>query len=74
MPLTDDDACSRWTAGQCFAASSTVVVRRQQPVRVELGTLADARIGDVVMVRGRVGANQYKTALIKSRACLCRSV
>jgi len=52
-------------AGACIAADSTVVVRRGpgRATQVKLSTLADVRLGDVIMVRikGRCCSDRLQT-------------
>jgi len=44
-------AVGRDSGFHCIAASATVIVRRKQAPIVEVSTLADVRLGDVIMVR-----------------------
>ena len=50
LSLLRGGSCDAAGGTTCFAASSTVVVRRQKPVIAELVTLADLRIGESVVV------------------------
>ena len=52
----------------CIAADSTVVLRRGPAPGIELGTLADVRLGDVIMVR-ITGKTPFKQTAVVGDVC-----
>ena len=58
----------------CFAAGSTIAVRRRQTVTVELTTLATVNIGDYITVRTRAEVPKHaQPATASACAWLCSS-